>query len=336
MTGQGAGGFSGAVLVTRGGRTVLREASGTADARAGTPCEPRSRFQLASVSKQFTAVAALLLAEDGLLPFHTAIARWLPRCPRHWRELTLHQLLTHTAGLPHWWAVPGFTTQAPGDPDDLLDRAARLPLLAAPGTAWHYSSPGYLLAARIMERVTGERHGEFLARRVFAPLGMTATTATTAPREQLARGHRAGNPVDAPRFAALPGTGDVWSTVDDLARFTAALAAGDLLTAGSRTAMTAAHAVPDPGWAADGPVTGTGYGYGLCSGTLAGHRACFHPGDNPGYAAFHAWLPELDATVVVLSNEEETGIGRVLGSVVTGALDGPQPAGGGPSTSARS
>ncbi len=324
-------GFGGAVLVARGGSTLLRAARGVADAGTGEPCTPGTRFQIASVSKQFTALAVLSLAEEGVLDLHRPLVEWMPELPSAWTKLTLHHLLTHTAGLVHWAGIPGWDLRAPGTPEQVLRRVARVPLLAPPGARWHYSSPGYVLAARAAERITGLPHPTLLRERVFGPLGMTATSAGSVPLHRAARGHRAGRPVDAARFAELTGTGDVWSTVDDLARYARAFDAGAILADRSRALLCTAHATPagEP----DDPLTEEGYGYGVFLGTLDGRRARFHPGDNPGYRSLLVRLPDQDVTVVVLSNHDEGDPHAVLRLLLPLLA---QPAGGAPSTSARS
>ncbi|MFE2296965.1 serine hydrolase domain-containing protein [Streptomyces sp. NPDC059445] len=305
-------GFSGAILVTRGGATVVRASAGVADAETDTACTTDTRFQIASVSKQFTAASVMLLAEEGKVGLHDPIARWLTDCPHRWRTLTLHQLLSHTSGLGHWRELPGFDVDHPGDAHSFLERFAEVPLRTAPGSTWHYSSPGYLLAALIVERVTGQRYADFLTEQVLGPLGMTSTCVGETPLELAARGYRDGRRVDVPEFAAMPGTGDLWSTVGELARYTAAFNAGDLLTAFSREAMVAPHASMAGAWGTDGPALADSYGYGYALGTLAGHTMRFHIGDNPGYQSFLGWLPAHDTTVVILSNNEEPGLDDVL------------------------
>lgn len=309
-------GFSGTVLVTRGGSTVLRRSAGTADAGTGTPCAPDTRFQIASVSKQFTAAAAMLLVQDGELSLDAPITRWLPRCPEHWRRLTLHQLLSHTSGMGHWWDLPGFDIDHPGDARGYLDRFAQVPLRSTPGSTWHYSSPGYLLAAQLIERQSGRRYADFLTERILSPLGMTSTRVGEMPPRTTALGYREGRRVDNPELAAMPGTGDLWSTVGDLARYTAAFTEGELLTPHARAAMTAPHASIAGAWGAGRPTDVEHYGYGYGVGTLAGHPARFHAGDNPGYQSFLAWLPGLDVTVVILCNNEEADLDELLRRLV--------------------
>ncbi|MDT0441821.1 serine hydrolase domain-containing protein [Streptomyces johnsoniae] len=314
-------GLSGAVLVTRGGATILRASAGVSNAETGAMCTQDTRFQIASVSKQFTAAAAMLLVEEGKVGLNDPIARWLADCPERWRRLTLHQLLTHTSGMGHWQDLPGFDINRLDDAREILGGFARLPLRSTPGSTWHYSSPGYLLIARIIERVSGQGYADFLTERVLRPLGMTSTYVGEAPPEMAAYGYREGRRVDVAKFAALPGPGDIWSTVGDLALYTAAFNAGHLLTTRSREAMVTPHASMDGTWGTHGAAVARSYGYGYCLGTLAGHAARFHPGDNPGYQSFLGWLPRLDMTIALLCNDEETDIDGLLRQLIPAAID---------------
>lgn len=275
-------------------------------------CTTDTRFQIASVSKQFTATAAMLLVEEGEVSLGDPISSWLTDCPTRWHDLTLQQLLSHTSGMGHWRDHPGFDINQPGDVDELLDQFSKVPLLGTPGSAWHYSGPGYLLTARIIEQVSGQAYAGFLTERVLQPLGLTSTCVGEPPTAAVACGYREGLRVDAAKFAALPGSGDVWSTVGDLDRFTAGFNSGGILTARSREAMVASQASMAGAWGAEGPATADAYGYGYCLGSLAGHAARFHFGDNPGYQSFLAWLPRLRVTVAVLCNDEATRIDDVL------------------------
>jgi hypothetical protein len=139
--------------------------------------------------------------------------------------------------------------------------------------------------------------------------------------------------VDVPGYAELPGTGDVWSTVDDLTRYLRALGSGAILSDRSRAALWTAHARPagDP----TGPLTEDGYGYGLFLGTFQGRAARYHPGDNPGYRSLLLWLPEDDTTVVVLANAEECDPFDVLRRLQPLVEGGGEDGGGVVSTSAR-
>ncbi|MFD7499214.1 serine hydrolase domain-containing protein [Streptomyces sp. NPDC059832] len=309
-------GLSGSVSVLKGPDVVVRASAGIADADSGAMCTPRTRFQVASLSKQFTAAAAMLLVEDSVLALDVPIPEWWHDCPAQWRGLTLHDLLSHTSGLGHWQALPGLGLEDLRDVGTFLDRFAAVALRSVPGEAWHYSSPGYLVVARIIEQATGRPYADFVTERILRPCGLEETSlGGTSPREA-ARGYRTGRRVDLVEFAALPGAADVWSTVGDLAAYTAAFNSGAVVTPASREKMITLRTAITDKWGSLGPVVADSYGYGYCLGTVAGRAAFFHPGDNPGYLSFLACLPELDVTVAILANEEDVSVSDILESVL--------------------
>ncbi|MBF5029555.1 MULTISPECIES: serine hydrolase domain-containing protein [unclassified Micromonospora] len=301
----------GVLLLTRGDDHVVDRVAGVADEASGRRCTAATRFQIASISKQMAAVAVLLLAERGALSLSDPVVRRLPGTPPpQWSGITLHHLLTHTSGLGHWEDYPAIDLHGPAEPDELLDRFAALPPLFRPGTAWHYSSPGYVLLARTVERVADRPYADFLAEEVFAPLGMTRSFAGSGDgRADVAIGHEGGRPVPSWDLTTVSlGAGDVWSTGADLLTWLDVPRRGRLLGAASVAAMTAPHAPtgrPDEA-----------YGYGFFVGPLAGRRALHHSGDNGGYKAFAAWLPDTDQRLVLLTNRAE-----VDPRTITSALD---------------
>lgn len=223
-------GLRGAAIVTHAGRVKLEVASGLADAEAGVKCTPQTRFEICSVSKQFAAVAAMLLAESGQLDLAEPVARWLPGGPPQWQQVTLHHLLTHTAGVRHWGDAPGFDASQPVDLAERVALIQRAPLLTDPGTRWHYSSPGYLLAGHIVAQASGQPYARFITEQILIPLGLSSTSAGgLAAGTAAARGYRNGQPVAPWPLSAMPGTGDICSTVGDLAHFTAAVHSGSLI-----------------------------------------------------------------------------------------------------------
>ncbi|MFG1672767.1 serine hydrolase domain-containing protein [Micromonospora sp. NPDC049282] len=289
----------GVLLLARGDEVLVDRVAGAADGSTGAPCTPATRFQIASISKQMAAVAVLLLAERGVLRLTDPVVRWLPDRPPTWSGITLHHLLTHTSGLGHWEEHPVVDLVAPAEPDDLLAAFAAVPPLFRPGAAWHYSSPGYVLLARAVERATGRPYAEFLAEEVFAPLGMTGSFAGPGDgRPEVAVGHEGGRPVPSWDLATVSmGAGDVWCTAADLLTWLDVPRRGRLLTPASVAAMTAPHAPTGR--------PGEAYGYGFFVGPLAGRRAVHHSGDNGGYKAFAAWLPASDQRLVLLTNQAE-------------------------------
>ena len=127
------------VLIQRGDRTLTETVT--------EGCTPATRFQIASVSKQFTAAAVLLLAERGVLSLDDPISRRLGDCPPAWRDITLHHLLTHSSGLGLWHDYPMIDLAQPVEPAELRQTIQQLPPLFRPGAGWHYSSPAYVLLA---------------------------------------------------------------------------------------------------------------------------------------------------------------------------------------------
>ncbi|HET7844911.1 MAG TPA: serine hydrolase domain-containing protein, partial [Xanthomonadales bacterium] len=167
-----------ALLVLRDGKPLVARGYGYADVATRVPVTPRTNFRLASVTKQFTAAAILLLVEDGKLALDDPLRKWLPSLPVEADAITLRQLLTHTSGLVDYEDVmdPADTRQVlDADVLRLLEGEHRL--YFAPGSQWRYSNSGYALLALVVERASGMRFPEFLRTRIFAPLGMNGTLA---------------------------------------------------------------------------------------------------------------------------------------------------------------
>jgi CubicO group peptidase (beta-lactamase class C family) len=312
-------GLRGTAMVTKDGSLRADLAEGLADIEAGVRCTSRTRFQLCSVSKQFAAAAVMLLVESGRLDLREPVARWLPEGPPQWQRVTLHHLLSHTAGIPHWREAPGLDPAEPVGISERLGIIQATPLRSEPGAQWHYSSPGFLLAGLIVERASGQPYPEFLAERMLSPLKLTETTVGGAPGAA-ARGYRDGQPVAPWDLDAMPGTGDIWSTASDLTRFTAALHTGGLIAASSLRAMCTTHAALQDDDEGEPRLTTTGYGYGMFTGIFAGCAAYYHPGDNPGYQSFACWIPDQAASIVILVNDEAASTTGLLGQLLPVAL----------------
>jgi CubicO group peptidase (beta-lactamase class C family) len=313
-------GLCGTAMVARGGLVEVDLAAGLADVEAGVWCTSGTRFQLCSVSKQFAAAAVMLLVESGRLDLREPVGRWLPGGRPQWRQVTLHELLSHTAGVPHWREAPGLDPAEPVSIGERLEVIQATPLRTEPGAQWHYSSPGFLLAGLIVERASGQRYREFLAERILSPLQLTQTTAGGAPGGA-ARGYQDGQPVAPFDLDTMPGTGDIWSTAGDLARFTTALHSGELIAESSLRSMCTAHAPVDDDEDGEPRLATTGYGYGMFTGIFAGRAAYCHPGDNPGYQSLACWIPDRAASIVILVNDETASITGLLRQLLPAALE---------------
>ena len=178
MTGLDTG--RGAVLLQRGTEDLIAVAGGTTGTDPDADCTLSTRFQIASVSKQFTAAAILLLADRDRLSLDDAVPRWLDRCPASWNAMTIGHLLSHTAGLVHWLDLRGLDLTRPIAADQELRFFADAPLLSAPGQRFSYSSPGYVLLAWIVERAADQPYASFLDREIFEPLGMAGRSPAVA------------------------------------------------------------------------------------------------------------------------------------------------------------
>ncbi len=309
--------MSGVALAQRGGVIVAEWVGGMADRDLRLACTQETRFQIASVSKQFTAAAVLLLASQSQLSLDDPVTRWFGGCPQDWQAITVRHLLTHTSGLGHLDDFPALDLYQPIEPTQELSIFQQQPLLSAPGSRYRYSSPGYTLLAWIVEKAGGQRYASFLADEIFGPLGMTAASAGDPPGGTgMARGYHAGEPVPSFALATIGiGAGDIWRTAADLLRWDEAIARGELLPAGLREAMLTPHtltgsAATQEGWSF------TGYGYGWQIGTADGHGAYFHTGDNSGYLAFNAWLPDEQITLAVLANDQAADIFQAVADML--------------------
>ncbi|MCW2935881.1 MAG: serine hydrolase [Actinomycetia bacterium] len=308
------------MLLQRGPEDLVAIAGGTTGTVPDTECTLGTRFQLCSVSKQFTVAAVLLLADRGVLSADDPVRDWLDGCPAAWDPITVHHLLSNSGGLVHWSELPGLDLTKPVGAGELLSSFASVPLLSPPGERFSYSSPGFVLLGLIVERAAGEPYGAFLAREVFEPLGMTATF-SGSPRGEpgLAAGRQDGAAVPSWELdTASLGTGSIWTTVGDLAIWDRALADGGVLSGAARQAMFTAHV---PAQDDDGVIRTEGYGYGWFIGTASGGRRIFyHPGDQPGFCSFNAWFPDDDVRLAVLSNEGATRLDPIVHDAIRTAF----------------
>jgi CubicO group peptidase (beta-lactamase class C family) len=306
--------WSGTMLVTRGGRPIERHAVGRTAGPGSPPCTPGTRFQAGSISKQVMSVVALRLVDTGRIGLHEPIAAHLPHLPRDLRNVTLHHLLSHTSGLGHWGDLEGLppVLEVPPTRDELLRLTLRSRPEDPPGRRWRYSGPGFLLVARVIEAVTDAPYADAVDEAVLDPVGMRHTTSGLFAVPGAAVGHSDGVPITVePAFTDLPGTGDLWTTTDDLARFGHALRTGALLSPELTTAMTSPQVQldrPDPSGV---ELSATAYGYGTFTGRVLGVDGWFVPGDNPGFQSVLAHVPTWDVDVAVLSNESN-GVGPAL------------------------
>ena len=293
------------VIVVKDGKTVLRKAYGIADTAGMIPMSADMAMRLGSITKQFTAVAILMLAEEGKLALTDDITRFFPDYPTRGKTITVEHLLTHTSGIVSYTSRPEYPLTMARDVTvtQMIDSFKNEPLEFEPGTAYRYNNSGYFLLGAIIEKVSGQPYAKFLEQRIFVPLGMENTAYEGFERGKAPRaaGH-APEEKGFGRSAALSMTqpyaaGSLVSTVDDLARWDAAIAAGKLLKPASwQRAFT-------PYTLANGK--STGYGYGWEVRRLQGAQLVGHGGGINGFSTYALRLPEEKVFVAVLSNAED-------------------------------
>lgn len=288
--------FMGAVLVADGDRVLLDKGYGWADLEWSLPNAPNVKFNIGSLSKQFTAALVLLLADDGRLKVDDPVGKYLPNAPDAWKPITLAQLMGHTSGLPDLWSDKDFGawSMSPRTPREVLDRFQHKPLLAAPGAEYRYSSTGYVLLGLVIEQVGGKSYGDMLRERIFQPLGMKDsgldTDALVLPRRASGYTVRDGALVRERPMSMEVGwsAGAIYSTTHDLLRWERGLYGGKLLSSPSLKAMTTAGK--------------GGYGLGINVAKVGELTSYRHLGAFQGFHATLTWLPEREIAVVVLGN----------------------------------
>ncbi len=291
-----------AVLVLKDGQPVFRRGYGLAVVEDGTPVSPATNFRLASVSKQFTAAAILLLAEDGRLSIDDPLKKWLPGLPAVADAMTLRQLLSHTSGLLDYEDLmdPADTRQVHDiDVLHLLQKENRT--YFAPGSSYRYSNSGYALLALVVGKASGSDFASFLRQRIFLPLDMTATFAhqdgvDEVPDRAYGYSQIDGHwqRTDQSTTSAVLGDGGIYSSIDDLAKWDAALYDERLLRRASlQQAFSAATATPEP------DVPHYGFGWRINGDAL------WHSGESIGFRNVIVRYPKQKLTVVVLSNRND-------------------------------
>jgi len=162
-----------ALLVARDGKIVRAQGYGLSNVELQVPVKPETLFQSGSIGKQFTATAVMMLVEEGKIGLEDPLTKYFPDAPLAWKQVTVHQLLSHTAGFTDYPAK--FNFRRDHTEDELLKVVEGIPLAYPPGTKFSYSNLGYLTLGVLIHRVSGKFYGDFLQERVFQPLGMTTT-----------------------------------------------------------------------------------------------------------------------------------------------------------------
>jgi CubicO group peptidase (beta-lactamase class C family) len=290
------------VVVLRGDEVIARSAFGMADLEQGRVCTPNTCFRLASVTKQLTAMAAMLLAERGKLSLHEPIGRLLPEVPAYAAVVTPHQLLTHTSGLVDYEdLIPAGQTAQVHDADipTMLPVEMSEGQYTVSGLTYRYSNTGYVLLALLAERAAGRSFPELLRELIFEPLGMRSLAFVEGGPQIPERAYgytwkdRHWARTDQSVTSATLGDGGVYASVEDMARWLAALQAGAIGSPETQAAIWSHWTRTD-----DGRL----YGYGWFIGEHLNEPLITHDGTTTGFRTAVVRLPKRGLSAAVLTN----------------------------------
>ena len=288
------------LLVIDHGKPIVRQSWGLAEVEAGTKATPATNYRLASVTKQFTAAAILLLVQDGKIRLDDRIRLFFPRLPASLDSVTIEHLLTHTSGiLDYEDVIPDETTVQLHDADVLKLLESHDTTYFKAGTSYRYSNSGYALLALIVENASGQSFATFLHDRIFAPLGMKHTVAfengiSTVSNRAFGYTLKDGKWTrkDQSTTSAVLGDGGIYSSIDDLAKWDAVLYDSRLLSDESRRLAFAPHANTDK------PEVKYGFGWRITGETL------WHSGETSGFRNVIIRNPSRCRTVILLTNRD--------------------------------
>ncbi len=311
-----------AVLVLKDGKPVFEKGYGVAELRTRERITRQTNFRLASLTKQFTAMAVMLLVDDGKLRYDEHLADVFPGFPAYGKSITIRQMLNHTSGLIDYEDV--MAQQNPGVPDEKIPQihdSGVLDILKqqtttrfVPGTRWEYSNSGYVLLGMVVERRSGMSFGDFLHQRIFEPLGMTNTILYEKGKNEVphrAYGHtltKTGwQETDQSSTSATLGDGGIYTSLEDLAKWDHALTAHTLLSEKEMRPALISATAPNgaPLQRLDGTLAPL-YGFGWFLDPYRGHRRYWHYGETRAFRNAIDRFPDQHLTVIVLSNRLDT------------------------------
>lgn len=303
--------FSGSVLVARDGEVLLDRGYGLANREWNIPNAGDTKFRLGSLTKQFTAVAIMILNERGLVDLDAPVKTYLTDAPAAWDGVTTRHLLSHTSGVPSFTDFDDYESlrTLPATMDSLIARFRDRPLEFQPGEGWNYSNSGYILLTAIVEKASGRSWADFVDETLFQPLGMTDTGydshAAILPRRASGYSPTASAIVNADYVdMTIPqGAGALYSTTRDLLKWEQGLFGGRVLQPASLALLTT-------------PVRNS-YAFGLGVVSADGDTTISHTGGIEGFNTYMAYDPDRRLTVVVLGNLNGPGPGAVGGSLLT-------------------
>ena len=314
--------FSGSVLIARDNQVLLGKGYSMADWGKQVPNTPNTKFYLGSTTKQFTDMAILLLQQQGKLQVHDHICSYIVHCPPAWQPVTIHELLTHTSGIPEY----DDASVSNASPQSWINDFDDVPLGFAPGSEFSYCNVCYQILAYVVETASGEPYCTFLQQAIFDPLQMknTGCDPHNLSLPDRAVGYASWRVKDVsigwdvdPQLSFLFGAGLLYSTVEDLYRWDQALSSHILI---SQQLLDKAFT---PYIASQYVGSSYGYGWFIAKAPIPGHRLIWHDGRVDGFRTYNGLYPDDGVTIIFLSNLstlDELALAKTLERIVFAQL----------------
>lgn len=315
-----------AVLVARKGEILYHKAFGVASLELKVPMSAGNVFEIGSITKQFTAVAILMLVEEGKLSLDDDITKYLPDYPTHGHHISIHHLLTHTSGIKSYTELAKWPAEWRRDftPLEMIDFFKDEPMDFAPGERFLYNNSAYFILGYIIEKASGLTYEDFIEKKIFQSLEMAESR--YGHKSELVRGRAVGyssqgsNYVNAPYLSMTQpyAAGSLMSTVGDLYKWNRAVHQHRLVSASSLARAQTDHTLNN------GDPIGYGYGWGISN--IQGAKSIEHSGGIFGYVSNGIYLPEEDLYVVILCNNDGKNVSEISSRMAAIALGKPYPA----------
>lgn len=311
-------------LIYKDGEVIYRKGFGYANLELGVKMQPEHVFEIGSITKQFTAIAILMLEEQGKLKVEDEITKFIPDYPTHGKTITIHHLLNHTSGIKSYTNMKSFQKNARVDmtPTEIIDFFKNEPMEFDPGEQFRYNNSGYILLGYIIEVTSGESYEDFVQKNIFDKLQMTNSYygSHTKLIKNRAYGYQDRDGYINANYLSMTlpyAAGSLMSNIDDLLKWQKALNTHQLISEATYEKAINGSKLNNGGHIA--------YGYGLSAGAIQGSKSISHGGGIFGYTTQGIYLPDEDVFVSVLTNCDCNSPGDFANKIAAIAINKPFP-----------
>ena len=310
-------------LIYKNGDVIFRKGFGYANVELGVKMSPEHVFEIGSITKQFTAIAILMLEEQGKLTVEDDITKYIPDYPTHGKSITIHHLLNHTSGIKSYTSMQSFQKNARVDmtPTEIIDFFKNEPMDFDPGEQFLYNNSGYIILGHIIEVITGDSYANFIQKNFFDKLGMNNSYYGSHSEiiKNRASGYKQGeNGFENADYLSMTlpyAAGSLMSNVDDLLKWQKALNTNQLISKATYEKAINGSKLNNG--------EHIGYGYGLGAGKIQGSKSISHGGGIFGYTTQGIYMPKEDVFISILTNCGCNSPGGVANKIAAIAIGKP-------------